>query len=74
MSSATFDTTVDAARPRRRPESAPPRKSVKAQLADPDLPYRASFKRPKSATGGVPGMDVGPVVHHRKAKQLLRRI
>jgi len=73
LSAATFDTTLVAARPRaKRPESAPKR-AMKDQLQDPEMPYKCKLQRPNSATG-VAGMDVGPVVFERKARALLKKI
>ncbi|KAK7237834.1 actin binding protein [Aureococcus anophagefferens] len=73
LSAATFDTTLVAAGPRaKRPESAPKR-AMKDQLQDPEMPYKCKLQRPKSATG-VAGMDVGPVVFERKARALLKKI
>ena len=73
LSAATFDTTLVAARPRaKRPESAPKR-AMKDQLQDPEMPYKCKLQRPRSATG-VAGMDVGPVVFERKARALLKKI
>ncbi|KAH8053848.1 hypothetical protein JL722_9328 [Aureococcus anophagefferens] len=56
----------------KRPESAPKR-AMKDQLQDPEMPSKCKLQRPKSATG-VAGMDVGPVVFERKARALLKKI